>query len=185
MNQNQPPAVQVVPLADLVADPANVRRRDERANVTLDASLRRFGPARSVVVDGKGVVRAGNGTLEAAARAGVSEVLVVDPQPGQLVAVRRGDWSPSEATAYSIADNRTGELASWDQQSLAEQLRSLQSEDFELASIGFEPAEIDGMLEQLGDQVLGREADGKEFDETAADQVEYIECPSCHHRWPK
>jgi DNA modification methylase len=107
------------------------------------------------VVDGKGVVRAGNGTLEAAARAGVSEVVIVDPQPGQLVAVRRGDWSPTEATAYSIADNRTGELATWDQQGLAEQLRSLQSEDFELAAIGFEPAEIDGTLEQLGDQVLG------------------------------
>jgi len=25
----------------------------------------------------------------------------------------------------------------------------------------------------------------KEYDETAADNVEYIECPSCGHRWPK
>ncbi len=77
----------VVPVDSLISDAANVRRRDDRANRAIDASLAQFGPARSIVVDGQQIVRAGNGTLERFARAGGTEVLLVKPKPGQLVAV--------------------------------------------------------------------------------------------------
>lgn len=131
------PKIETLKISDLTVDPANVRVRDERAKRTLAASLKRFGPARSIVVDKDGIVRAGNGTIEAAESIGLSEVVVVDVEPGQVVAVRRPDWSPSEATAYSIADNRTAELADWDNEALSKQLDALGGEGINLDDLGF------------------------------------------------
>ena len=50
----------------LSADPANVRTHDKRNIDAIKASLRRFGQQKPIVVDGDGVVVAGNGTLAAA-----------------------------------------------------------------------------------------------------------------------
>ena len=63
-------------------------RRPSSAN----SAVKQFGPARSIVVDGKDIVRAGNGTLEAFVANGGTEILKVHPGPNQLVAVVR-DWS--------------------------------------------------------------------------------------------
>ncbi len=152
---NGHPVVEVVPIETLIPDAGNVRRRDDRAKRTLNASLAQFGPARSIVIDGNDVVRAGNGTLEAAQNAGVTEVLVVKRNPNQLVAVKVDDWSPTEATAYSLADNRTVDLGQFDDQGLAEVLRSLQSEQFDMSSVGFNEVEIDQLVERLSKDIAG------------------------------
>lgn len=149
------PAVEVLPIDTLTNDPANVRRRDEKATRRLSASLRRFGAARSIVIDGKGVVRAGNGTMDAAKSAGVRRVVVVDADGETLVAVRRKDWTPSEATAYAIADNQLGELATFDVPSLVTQLDALVSEGFDLEPIGFDAKELDQLAERTGGVMAG------------------------------
>jgi ParB-like chromosome segregation protein Spo0J len=59
----------------------------------------------------------------------------------------------SEATAYAIADNRSGELAEWDDPALGAQLRALQSEDFDLASIGYDAGEVNTLLARLGGEI--------------------------------
>jgi ParB-like chromosome segregation protein Spo0J len=176
------PTVRTVAIDSLIPDAGNVRRRDARATATLEASLRQFGPARSIVVDGKGIVRAGNGTLEAAQAAGSTEVLVVRPGPGQVVAVERADWSPTEATAYAIGDNRTSELATWDAVGLVEQLRSLQSEDFDLGNVGFSVDELDALNERIGTDLLDAAPpdDFPEKDETI--QTDHL-CPKCGYAW--
>jgi len=135
-------SIRRIPIAEVVEDPKNARRRDERATNTLASSLGRFGAARSIVLDADGVVRAGNGTVEAARAAGIEEVLVVETNGRQLVAVKRPDWSDAEAMAYALADNRTAELASWDSEALAASLGELASE---YGREGFEP-----MLESVG-----------------------------------
>lgn len=124
-----------VPLATLHADPANVRRHPERNLDAIKASLARFGQQKPIVVDASGIVRAGNGTLEAARALGWNEVAIV-----------RTPLKGSEATAYAIADNRTADLAEWDDVSLAETLRALQSEDFDLNAVGFTDEEVDELL---------------------------------------
>lgn len=144
--EREQPAVEVVPIESLTPDAANVVRRDEKARRHLAASLKQFGPARSIVLDGKGIVRAGNGTLEAAQEAGVSEVLVIKPKPGQLVAVQREDWSASEATGYAIADNRIGDLKTYDETALAEQLHSLAEEGFDYEPMGFTLDEVESLV---------------------------------------
>jgi len=98
-------------------------------------------------VDANGVVRAGNGTLMAAKALGWKEIAVV-----------RSTLEGSEATAYAIADNRTAELAEWDEDALAETLSALQCEDEALLdAAGFDSAElskmIDGMAEVTEDEV--------------------------------
>jgi hypothetical protein len=159
-----PMAVEVVPIDDLSADPGNLRTHDARSNSGIEASLKRFGPARSIVVDGKGVVRAGNGTLEAARRAGITDVLVIEPKPGQLVAVRRSDWSPSEATGYAISDNRLTDLSSFDEDALGATLRALHDEDFDLDAVGFTDTEVDALFAGAGNASAEEDGDGEADD---------------------
>jgi DNA modification methylase len=127
---------ELVAIDSLSLDPANVRRHPEKNLQAIIASLRRFGQQKPIVVDPKGIVIAGNGTLQAAKQLGYKEIAVV-----------RSPLSGSEATAYAIADNRTAELAEWDDDSLSEQLAALQIEDEELAlATGFDEKEIDALL---------------------------------------
>ena len=120
--------VRQVPISELVPDPRNVRTHTKTGQEALGASVAAFGAARSIVVDRDGVVRAGNGTLEAARAAGMTEALVVEADGSQLVVVQRKDWSPEQATAYAIADNRIGELSGWDKGALADALAALDSD---------------------------------------------------------
>lgn len=125
-----------VPIGSVQFDPANVRRHGEKNLDAIKASLARFGQQKPIVVDADGIVRAGNGTLMAAKALGWPEVTIV-----------RTSLKGAEATAYAIADNRTAELAEWDDDALAQTLAALQIEDEELAkATGFDDADIDAML---------------------------------------
>ena len=110
--------VESVPIATLSQDPANARKHDDKHLEAIKASLRRFGQQKPIVVDSSNVVRAGNGTLAAATALGWDSINVVQT-----------DLQGSEATAYAIADNRTAELAEWDESVLAASLSSLADVD--------------------------------------------------------
>jgi len=110
--------VESVPIATLSQDPANARKHDDKNLEAIKASLRRFGQQKPIVVDSSNVVRAGNGTLAAAIALGWDSINVVQT-----------DLQGSEATAYAIADNRTAELAEWDESVLAASLSSLADVD--------------------------------------------------------
>jgi hypothetical protein len=122
-----------VTVASLFFDPANVRKHGSRNLDAIKSSLARFGQQKPIVVDADGIVRAGNGTLMAAKALGWDEIEIV-----------RTNLRGSEATAYAIADNRTAELAEWDEGALAEQLAALQIDDETLAAAtGFDASEIE------------------------------------------
>jgi len=128
--------IERVELSKLAADPANVRKHNSKNLKAIEASLRRFGQQKPIVVDGDGIVRAGNGTLAAAQQLGWTHIDIV-----------RTSLKGADATAYAIADNRTAELAEWDEEALAQQLAAIQIEDEELAeSSGFDTAEIEKMV---------------------------------------
>jgi hypothetical protein len=177
------PTVSVVPIDDLVEDPANLKHHGERNKEVLLASLKRFGAARSVVADGKNVIRAGNGTLEAARKAGIKEAVVIKTTGDQLVVVQRDDWTPTEGVAYSIGDNKTAITdVSYDDLRMAETLRALQSEDFDLGSIGFTDEEVDELCAVLGDGAIDK-APPEDFPEKDEDLEVDHECPKCGYRW--
>ena len=129
--------VEQVPLGELRPDPANARTHSERNLEAIQGSLARFGQQKPIVVDADGVIRAGNGTYQAAKALG-----------WRALAVVRTHLEGLEAAAFSIADNRTSDLSEFDDPSLAQLLAELRAEDA-LAGVGFEEDEIDALLAEL------------------------------------
>jgi site-specific DNA-methyltransferase (adenine-specific) len=119
-------------IKDLKHDPANVRTHNEKNIEAIMASLTRFGQQKPIIIDSENVVRAGNGTLEAATKLGWDKI---DTVISSLEA--------SELTAYAIADNRTAELAEWDLEGLETQLGELDVELRDFAYEGFEFNDLD------------------------------------------
>ena len=134
--------IERLPIDKLTLDPANVRRHPSRNLDQIKASLTRFGQQRPVLVNAKGIIIAGNGTVMAAKALGWEHVNIV-----------RTDLEGSEATAYAIADNRTAELAEWDDEALAQQLAALQIED-EVPEAPADPITKPGDLWLLGEHRL-------------------------------
>lgn len=159
--------VETVKIDTLVFDPANARKHDEKNLGAIRSSLQRFGQQKPIVVDANGVVRAGNGTLAAAKALGWKEIAIV-----------RSPLSGSEATAYAIADNRTSELAEWDDDVLSQTLAALQIEDEELAaSTGFMAQEINAMTERYIESQKAPESSAKEIDVDGFQMQ--CRCPKC------
>ena len=140
------PRVETIRIADLTPDPANVRRHTDRNKATVRSSLKRFGSGRSIVLDRDNCIIAGNQTIESAADLGMTEVVVVEVRPDQIVAVRKSDWTKTEAAGYALVDNRAAELAEWDFQGLAGQLGALQLDGFNLEDLGWAPHESGPLL---------------------------------------
>jgi DNA modification methylase len=162
-----------------------VRRHPARNLDAIKASLARFGLQKPIVIDANNVVRAGNGTLEAARALG-----------WETIACVRTSLRGVEAVGYSLADNRTPELAEWDDAGLAEVLRGLQSEpDFDLAAVGFTDDEVSELLDDLADDLIDpgevpepqteRAEELREEWQTEAGQLWTIPSkatPGCEHR---
>ena len=139
--------VTTVPIDTLTLDPSNPRSHPERSQQALAQSIKEFGAGRSVVVDSEGIVRAGNGTLEAARAAGFDKATIIETDGKTLVVVKRSDWTPEQAAAYAIADNRTGELSNWDYATLSESLFQLSERAPQaVEALGFTFEEIKSFL---------------------------------------
>jgi len=134
-------------VVDLSHDPANARKHPERNLDTIVASLRRFGQQKPIVIDRNNIVRAGNGTLEAAKRLGWEKIDCV-----------RTELNGADATAYAIADNRTAELAEWDDEVLAATLNGLALEEGLLEAAGYDEEELAAMLADGGSASNDQEA---------------------------
>jgi ParB-like chromosome segregation protein Spo0J len=120
--------IELVNIDDLDLDPRNARKHDAKNLKAIADSLEQFGQRKPIVVWGKTVV-AGNGTMAAARTLGWKQI--------QIVRVP-DDWSSDQVKAYALADNRSAELAAWDEQVLASQLLELQEAEFDIELLGFE-----------------------------------------------
>lgn len=144
--------VKIVPIAELIPDPSNARRRNSRAESALATSVKELGAGRSVVIDRDGVIRAGNGTLEAAKAAGISEAIVIETDGRKLVVVKRPDWTAEQALAYAISDNRTNELSYFDVKALSGAISKLAEHAIAvgnrtlLDTAGFNEKELEALL---------------------------------------
>lgn len=159
--------IESLKISELSCDPANARKHGDRNLETIVASLRRFGQQKPIVVDASGVVRAGNGTLEAAKYLGWEKI----------DAVKTG-LNGSEATAYAIADNRTAELAEWDDDVLAATLQGLVTDDAALLdAAGFDENELAKLLKEMTPDDTEPESSSEEID---VDEFEMqCKCPRC------
>ena len=168
---------EVVTIADLKPDPANARKHNARNLGMIVDALHKVGAARSIVIDEHGTILAGNGVVEAAADAGIERVQVVDADGETLIAVRRTGLTDEQKKRLAYYDNRTAEVADWDAEQIAADLEA----GFSFEGM-FSEEETAALLGQAADAVLD---DGKEYDESVENEVEYITCPQCGHKWPK
>jgi site-specific DNA-methyltransferase (adenine-specific) len=120
-------------IADLTPDPQNARQHDDKNLKAIMGSLKEFGQRKPIVITEAGTIVAGNGTVEAAKRLGWLDIEVVRVP---------ADWTDAQVKAFAIADNRTAELANWNQEVLTTQLLELEAEGWELAEFGFEAFEL-------------------------------------------
>lgn len=129
-------------LGELVKDPKNARRHPEGNIQMIEGSLRELGSGRSILIDEANQVIAGNGTIEGAARAGITKVRVIDTAGDEIIAVRRTDLSPAAKTRMALLDNRSAEIAEWD----PAVLEQLAKEGVNMNGI-FSQDELDSMAE--------------------------------------
>jgi DNA modification methylase len=120
-------------IAELTPDAQNARQHDDKNLKAIMGSLKEFGQRKPIVITEGGTIVAGNGTVEAAKRLGWLEIEVVRVP---------SDWTNAQVKAFAIADNRTAELANWNQEVLTSQLLELEAEGWELAEFGFEAFEL-------------------------------------------
>lgn len=144
------PRIKSVPASKLSLDKKNANRGTVRGRALLDKSLQEFGAGRSILLDRKGTVLAGNKTLQQARAAGHKNIIVVESDGSQLVAVQRTDLDAKDpkARALAIADNRVAELdLEWDADILAELEKEIDLapffEDDELAALLAQESESD------------------------------------------
>ena len=98
---------------DFTPDAHNANRGTERGRYALETSLSKYGAGRSILVDKNGKVIAGNKTLETAAEMGMENVIVVQTDGRQIVAVQRMDLDldlDESARMLAYADNRTNQI---------------------------------------------------------------------------
>jgi DNA modification methylase len=136
----------VTSIKDLKSDHKNARRRTDRSASLIAESLKRYGAARSIVIDEDGRILAGNGTVEGAKKAGIDKLRIIEAEGDELIAVRRAGLSEDEKVGLALADNRTSDLSDWDKDML-QQL----SEEHDIAPWfdADDLAEILGTVEQL------------------------------------
>lgn len=165
---NKPLQIERVLISSLSADPANVRKHDEKNLQAIIGSLRAFGIQKPIVVDMRGIVLAGNGTLAAAKALGWTHIDIV-----------RTDLKGTEAIAYAIADSRTGELADWDNELLGVTLASIADDGFDLNSIGFDVDDLNDILaKENPDMDPNGEGSGNK-------KMKFITCPYCEKKFEK
>ncbi len=126
---------QLVEIKTLKEDPANVRRHDDRNISAIKKSLNRFGQQKPIVVDARGKVLAGNGTLAAAKALGWKKIAVV-----------RTKLTGDAARGYTVADNRSGELAAWDDAALAALLDEYREKEGGFEALGFTSEEVEELM---------------------------------------
>jgi site-specific DNA-methyltransferase (adenine-specific) len=125
--------IETLRIVELTPDPNNARQHDDKNLKAIMGSLKEFGQRKPIVITEAGTIVAGNGTVEAAKRLGWLDIEVVRVP---------SDWTDAQVKAFAIADNRTAELANWNQEVLTSQLLELEAEGWELAEFGFEAFEL-------------------------------------------
>jgi DNA modification methylase len=130
--------IETINIASLISDPTNSRKHPKKNLEAIKGSLVRFGQQKPLVVGEDNVVIAGNGTLEAAKELGWDTIQII-----------RSDLKGTDRTAFAIADNRTGELAAWDDEVLRASLEALRADDFDVSAIGFDDKDMARIVKEM------------------------------------
>lgn len=116
---------------------ANNPRDNEAAVEPLTNSIRDFKFRQPIVVDANHVIVCGHTRYKAALKLGLQKVLV-------HVA---SDLTPEQVKAYRLADNKIGELSTWNKNLLSIEIDGLQDSDIDILQYGFSDTDLKDILE--------------------------------------
>ena len=125
MNQDN-----IIDIEDLTPDAHNFNQGTDEGRQLMQRSLTELGAGRSILVDRNGNVIAGNKTQEAAIKAGIRKVRVIETDGTELVAVKRTDIDIDSAKGRELAlvDNLATQVnLAWDEaelESVAEEIEA-------------------------------------------------------------
>lgn len=145
--------VKAVKVAEL-KDYSNNPRRNKKAVAAVAESIKQFGFKVPIIIDRDGVIIAGH-TRKAAA-----ELLKIESVP----CIVADDLSPEQAAAFRLADNKTAELAEWDFDKLAEEIKALADFPVNMADFGFDLSEFEERkeVEEVEEEEEEEEAEASE-----------------------
>ena len=163
------------PTGDLIPYARNSRTHSDAQVAEIAASIREFGFANPILVDGQGTIIAGHGRLLAARKLGLAEVPVIVLD----------HLTDAQRRALVIADNRIALNAGWDEDMLRVELADLAGQ-IDLGLLGFGEGELSALLAPPPSQGLTDEDD---IPEAPAEPVSvlgdvwllgaYFECEAC------
>jgi len=110
-------------IEQLIPDNKNFNKGTEYGQHLIEESLRKFGAGRSILLDKNNRIIAGNKTVENAVNVGLDNVIVVETDGTQIVAVKRKDIDLDSAKGreLALADNATGKAnLAWDEELIAQ-----------------------------------------------------------------
>jgi ParB-like chromosome segregation protein Spo0J len=160
--------IQYLPIDNLVPYQRNPRTHSEEQIEQIAASIREFGFTNPILIDANQGIIAGHGRFAAAKELGLDKVPCID----------LSHMTDEQKRAYIIADNKLTLNGGWNEELLRLELTDLKELGANLELTGFDAME-------LADIMLGKDVEFKEFDESAADDVQLLTCPKCGHSFPK
>ena len=114
----------------------NPREIPIEAVETVKKSIQEFGNNQPIVIDNDNVIVVGHTRWRALKNLGKKKAFVI-----------KKDFKKSEAIAYRIMDNRSGENAKWEKTLLKQEIEALQNDDFNLDFTGLNFYQIEKILE--------------------------------------
>ena len=120
------------PLSELTPDPRNARKHPPEQIARLAGSIKEFGFLAPILINAKGTIIAGHGRVEAARKAGLEEVPCLQVE----------HLTETQQRAYVLADNKLAQMAEWDDEMLALELKSLVDAGFDIDLTGFMDHEL-------------------------------------------
>lgn len=115
----------------------NNPRHNDGAVEAVAESIKQYGFKVPIILDRNGVIVAGHTRKRAA------ELLGLETVPCYIAA----DLTPEQVRAYRLADNKTGELATWDFEKLEKELAELTAFDVDMSQFGFDESIFDELEE--------------------------------------
>ena len=124
-------------VTELIPYVNNSRTHSDEQVAQIAASIKEFGWTNPILIDGTNGIIAGHGRLLAARKLGHKEVPTIE----------LSELTETQKKAYIIADNRLALNAGWDNEMLTIELNDLLADGFALEMLGFDPKELDALLE--------------------------------------
>lgn len=127
-----------VPIDSIRLDVKNARLHPEQNRKAVAQTLKEDGQQLPIIVDGDGIIIVGNCRWEEAKKLGWTHVAVV-----------KTHLTGAAARRWAIRDNRTAELAEWDEAMLKATLEELQADlpEFNIDDLGFSQEQMDALVD--------------------------------------